>query len=143
MNGKRDPKVTSHIMSKIRSKGGKAETLLGKAMWTMGLRYRKQYPITGKPDYTLISSRIVIFCDGDFWHGRDFEERVKRGRFKSNQDYWYRKIPRNMKRDIEVNKILQEGGWKVMRFWETDIMQNPTQCARAILDAHKERLATK
>lgn len=141
MSGKRDPQVTSRIMSAIRSKGGKAETLLGKTMWSLGLRYRKHYPIVGKPDYVLLRSRIVIFCDGDFWHGRDFTQRVEKGRFKSNKDYWLKKIPRNMERDLRVTDTLQKEGWQVMRFWESNVLQDPNKCAMDVFVTHKARLA--
>jgi DNA mismatch endonuclease (patch repair protein) len=128
----RDPEVTSRIMSQIRSSGGKAETLLGKHMWALGLRYRKQYPIKGKPDFAFVSAKVAVFCDGDFWHGRDFDERVKAGRFKTNQDYWLKKIPRNVERDTETNNVLRGLGWKVIRFWESDILANPEKIASKV-----------
>lgn len=137
---RRDPEVTSRIMSMIRSEGGEAETLLGKTMWSLGLRYRKQYGIEGTPDYVLVKTKTAVFCDGDFWHGRDFDERVEKGRFKSNKSYWLSKIPRNMERDKRVNRELRKMGWKVMRFWESDILEDPLQCAEEVLSEHESRL---
>lgn len=135
----RDPKVTSHIMSQIRSKGGKAETLLGKTMWRLGLRYRKHYSIRGKPDYAFVRAKIAVFCDGDFWHGRDFCEKLAKGRFKKNKDYWIKKITRNMERDTEINLELQKQGWLVLRFWESEIFKNPDECANQVLEFYKKR----
>jgi len=43
--------------------------MLGKALWRAGIRYRKQYPIFGKPDFVVVGRRIAIFCDSEFWHG--------------------------------------------------------------------------
>ena len=140
MGKERDPETTSRIMSAIKSEGGKAETLLGKTMWAFGLRYRKHYPILGKPDYVLTRSKIAVFCDGDFWHGRDFHERVAKGGFKTNRDYWLHKIPRNMERDVRVTMSLEEDGWKVMRFWASEIIRDPSQCAKSVFIANKERL---
>ena len=136
----RDPQVTSRIMSRIRSKGGKAETLIGRTMWHYGLRYRKHYPIRGKPDYVFIRAKIAVFCDGDFWHGRDFPERLAAGRFKNNKEYWVKKITRNMERDIEITQELNEQGWLVMRFWESEIFNDADSIAKQVLQVYKERV---
>jgi DNA mismatch endonuclease (patch repair protein) len=136
----RDPQVTSKIMSKIRSSGSKAEKLLGKSMWGLGLRYRSHYPMVGKPDYIFLRAKIAVFCDGDFWHGRDFWEKVLQERFKHNKEYWIQKIQRNIARDKNVNNILEGEGWLVMRFWETDILKSPMMCAEAVLKMYQERL---
>jgi len=136
----RSPEITSKIMSKIRSSGSKAEVLLGKSMWVLGLRYRKQYRIRGRPDFVFVAARVSVFCDGDFWHGRHFKELVKAGRFKSNREYWLKKIPRNMRRDKEVSDELRKLGWSVLRFWESDILRNPQRCARKVERAVKRRL---
>lgn len=138
----RDPKITSKIMSHVRSSGGKAETLLGKTMWSLGLRYRKQYPIKGKPDYVLVRTKIAIFCDGDFWHGRNFKKLLVKGSLNNNKKYWIQKIPRNMERDKKVNKELQDTGWIVLRFWESDILKDSISCAQKVFETHKKRLSS-
>ncbi|MGA9397547.1 MAG: hypothetical protein WBV22_04725, partial [Anaerolineaceae bacterium] len=86
MRPKRDPAVTSRLMSRIKSKDTKAELILGRAMWKIGLRYRKHYNITGCPDFVFVTAKVAIFCDGDFWHGRDYTKAVKSGRFRNNPD---------------------------------------------------------
>jgi DNA mismatch endonuclease (patch repair protein) len=78
----------------------------------MGLRFRKNVKsLPGKPDIVFPSVKVVIFCDGDFWHGRNWEtlqEKLKRG---MNADYWIAKIQRNMERDLNVNQLLEQNGW--------------------------------
>jgi DNA mismatch endonuclease (patch repair protein) len=129
---KRDPAVTSRLMSRIKSKNTKAELVLGKAMWKLGLRYRKHYPITGYPDFAFVSSRLAIFCDGDFWHGRDFENMIKSGRFENNPSYWIPKISRTIERDKKTIQALNQDGWIVIRFWESDIYNNSDDFANQI-----------
>lgn len=116
-----------------RSKGTKIELLLGKMMWNAGIRYRKNdSSLPGTPDFTIRKARVAIFCDGEFWHGHNWEER--KNDIKSNRDFWYAKIERNIERDRRVNEELRNMGWKVFRFWENDIRHEPDVCLRDILD---------
>ena len=82
----------------------------------------------GKPDIVLPKYKIVIFCDGDFWHGKNYDE--EKGRYKK---FWIDKIALNIKRDIEVNKRLKEEGWKVLRFWKTEIQGKTDKCINKIM----------
>jgi DNA mismatch endonuclease, patch repair protein len=136
---KRDPAVTSRIMSRIRSKNTKAEIALAKAMWGLGLRYRKHYRIEGKPDFVFVGPKVAVFCDGDFWHGRDFEARLEAGRFQNNTEYWINKILRNRNRDATVNAKLEAAGWLVIRIWESDILADPLSHAERIRDILRRR----
>jgi DNA mismatch endonuclease (patch repair protein) len=119
-------------MSRIRSSGSEIETILGKALWRAGIRYRKQYPIFGKPDFALVSRRIAIFCDSEFWHGYRWGQR-RREEHKTNQSYWFPKIERNRARDRLVNRHLKKAGWTVIRFWEREIQRDPFNCAAKIV----------
>ena len=111
------PEQRRKNMQAIRSKDTSIELRLRKALWQEGIRYRKNYKkLPGKPDIAITKYRIAVFCDSDFWHGYDWENRNER--IKSNRDYWIPKIERNMERDQEVTKRLQEDGWIVLRFWE-------------------------
>lgn len=104
---------------KIKSKNTNIELILGKALWAENLRYRKHCKdIVGKPDFCFKSKKIAIFCDSEFWHGKNFLEGEK---FKTNTDFWEAKIQRNIKRDKEVNAKLNEAGWIVLRFWGKEI----------------------
>lgn len=120
-------------MASNRGKGNRLETGFGKKLWGAGIRYRKNVTtVFGKPDFVIGKKKIAIFCDGEFWHGRNWEKR--RGDHKSNCEFWYSKIERNIERDKEVNKILALQGWKVFRFWETEIKRESDRCVDKILN---------
>ena len=105
--------------------------MLRKELWLRGLRYRKNYKkIIGKPDIVFIRKKVAVFCDSEFWHGYDWENR--KNDIKSNRDFWIKKIERNIQRDIEVNEILKNDGWSVLRFWGNDIKKRTVECADEI-----------
>ena len=94
-------------MVNIKSKDTSIEVCLRKALWARGIHYRKNYDkIPGKPDIALTKYRIAIFCDSEFFHGKDWEVLKPRLKKSNNSDYWIHKISRNMERDDEVNKQL-------------------------------------
>ncbi len=120
-------------MSANKGKGTKLEILFGKLLWNAGIRYRKNdKTVFGKPDFVIRKKKIAIFCDGEFWHGRNWEKR--KNDHKSNREFWHSKIERNIKRDREVNEQLEAQGWKVFRFWETEIIKESDNCLNRILD---------
>lgn len=128
MNKPKQPMTRSENMSRIKSKNTTIEILLGKAMWKLGLRYRKNdKTVFGKPDFVFKGKKISIFCDSEFWHGKYLFE----GRYipKTNTEFWIAKITRNAERDIKVNEKLLSEGWIVIRFWEEEIRKNPDLCA--------------
>jgi DNA mismatch endonuclease (patch repair protein) len=121
-------------MSRIKNKDSKIELLLRKELWRRGLRYRKNVTkIKGKPDIVFTGKKIAIFCDSEFWHGYDWDERKKD--FKSNQEFWIPKIQRNMVRDVEVNTYLEYDGWTVIRFWGDEIIADVARCADIVEEA--------
>ena len=130
-----------YTMSRVRSTGSAIERQLGSALWKAGFRYRKQYRIFGKPDYVLVSARIAIFVDSEFWHGYRWGKRAKEA-FRSNQEYWYSKIERNRARDRKVNKELTRHGWIVLRFWEHEITTNPADCIARVRAALEDSNAS-
>lgn len=124
-------------MQNIRSKDTSIEVSLRKALWAKGYRYRKNYKkLPGAPDIVLIKHKIAIFCDSEFFHGKDWEvilkPRLEKG---NNSDYWIRKISRNMNRDDEVNKKLLFQGWTVIHFWGNDIKGKTDECIKVIEEA--------
>lgn len=120
-------------MSHIRASNTKPEIMLCKALWHIGIRYRKNYKkLIGKPDIVITRCKIAIFVDGDFWHGKNMD--VIEKQVQSNRTYWLTKIRRNRERDAEVNDALTEQGWIVLRFWESDIKKQLGQCVSQILD---------
>ena len=121
----------SYNMQQVKNKDSKIEVLLRKELWSRGLRYRKNANrIYGKPDIVFIGKKIAVFCDSEFWHGYNWEERKKD--FKSHQEFWIPKIERNMERDAEVTAKLESEGWTVLRFWGNEIKKNTAQCADII-----------
>lgn len=118
-------------MQAVKNKDSKIEILLRKALWNKGYRYRKNCQnIVGKPDIVLSKYRTAIFCDSEFWHGYNWE--VRKNDIKSNREFWIKKIEGNIKRDANVNKILKEQGWKVIRFWGKEIQNDLETCINKI-----------
>lgn len=117
----------SYNMSRVKSSGSVIECKLGKAMWAAGIRYRKQYRrLVGRPDFVVVWAKVAIFCDSSFWHGRDWPESAEQ--IKSNRGFWLKKIKGNIARDDAVNRSLSDLGWKVIRFWDSDILGNVDKC---------------
>lgn len=115
------------------SRGTKPEIALRQAIWRRGLRYRlHRSDLAGKPDIAFVGLRIAIFCDGDFWHGRDWESRKERLKRGQNAGYWVAKIARNRERDREKERELTTAGWTVLRFWEGEINEDPEAAAELI-----------
>ena len=123
----------NYNMSRIRSTDTSIESCLRKALWRDGIRYKKNYKILpGKPDIVITKHKIAIFCDGEYWHGKDWE--IKKAKIHSNKEYWISKIERNMRRDIETNRLLRNMGWEVLRFWGNDIGKNVGACVESVKD---------
>ena len=120
-------------MSHIKSKDTSIEVSLRRALWKKGYRYRKNYSaLPGKPDIVLTKYRIAIFCDGELFHGKNWEILKPRLLKGNNPDFWVKKIERNMKRDDENDKRLLFLGWTVIHFWGNDILKNTDQCVKVI-----------
>ena len=143
MSNRRDdvpksPEQIHYNMSRIRSKDTKIEVILRKELWSRGLRYRKNVKsIEGKPDIAFIGKKVAVFCDSEFWHGYDWEHR--KDDIKTRREFWIPKIERNIQRDLEVNRILEEQGWIVLRFWGKEIQKDLIGCADRIEKVVRER----
>ena len=123
----------SKRMSKIKAKRNKPETILAKALWHKGYRYRLNHKkVFGTPDIVLTKYDIAIFVDGEFWHGKDFE--AFKSKEHNNKDYWIEKISENIAHDALVTKTLQQEGWTVIRFWSNDILKYLDACISEIED---------
>ena len=123
----------SKNMRNIKSKDTSIEMLLRKALWHKGYRYRKNYKqLPGKPDIALTKYKIAIFCDSEFFHGKDWEVLKPRLEKGDNSEYWVKKISRNRERDDEINKQLLLAGWTVIRFWGKDIKRKTDECVKVI-----------
>lgn len=129
----RDPEIVSKNMSRIRSKDTSIELQLRKALWHKGFRYRKNCKaLPGSPDIVLTKYKIAIFCDSEFFHGKDWEVLKPRLEQGSNPDYWIKKITRNLARDSENDKKLLFLGYTVIHFWGQDIMKRTDECLKVI-----------
>ena len=136
----RTPEITRKIMSAIKSKNTKPELMLRRALWARGLRYRVNVRnLPGKPDIVFTRAKMVVFCDGDFWHGHNW---VLRG-FASLEDeikrytpFWQNKILGNIKRDRENETLLKNNNWLVIRVWESDIKKDIDKCVEFIKEEY-------
>lgn len=136
---KKTKEQISFNMKQVKNKDSKIEIALRKELWSRGLRYQKNVTsIFGKPDLVFKGKKVAVFCDSEFWHGYNWEERKKD--FKSHQEFWIPKIERNMERDKEVTEELQKQGWTVLRFWGKEIKKNADSCADIIEKAVRGEL---
>lgn len=136
----RDPAVTSAMMSKVRSKNSKAELALRRELWHRGYRYRLHYgKLPGRPDLVFVGTRVVVFVDGDFWHGRTLREggeSALRANIRGKrQDWWVAKLTRTVERDLGVSERLHHDGWRVLRLWESEVNENVSAAADKVAAA--------
>lgn len=138
-NGFYTTKQRSELMGKIKSRNTKPELKLKKTLWSLGFRYRKNYKdLPGCPDIVFIKNKLAIFVDGEFWHGYNWPE--KNAKIKTNRDFWIPKIERNIQRDKQINQLLMDMGWNVIRFWEHEIKKDFDNCIEKIVSyLHESR----
>ena len=129
----RDSATVSNNMRKIHSKDTSIELLLRKALWHKGYRYRKNYKaLPGSPDIVLTKYKIAIFCDSEFFHGKDWEKLKLQLEKGKNSEFWINKISKNIERDEKIEKELNFMGWTVLRFWGKDINKNVDECVKVV-----------
>jgi DNA mismatch endonuclease (patch repair protein) len=120
-------------MSRIHGRDTSIEVALRKALWHKGYRFRKNYrALPGTPDICLTKYKIAIFCDSEFFHGKDWDVLKPRVAKGNNGEYWVKKIQENRNRDEENDKRLLFLGWTVIHFWGKDILKNTDECVRVI-----------
>lgn len=125
------PEQRKRCMSSVKNKGTSIELELRKALWSEGLRYRLKSKLLGKPDLVFVSSKVVVFVDGCFWHGCPIHGETP----DTNSDFWRKKISGNVERDDFVSRSLIDQGWEVLRFWEHEIGSDLEGCVAKILKA--------
>jgi DNA mismatch endonuclease (patch repair protein) len=118
----------SKIMSSIRSKNTSIDVKMAKMLRKAGIKFRRYPKMSGNPDFIVRDKRILIFCDGDFWHGYDYKKRKK-----ELPVFWRKKIENNVKRDKRNGLLLRKMGWKVVRLWEHEINNSPEKCINKVL----------
>lgn len=124
-----DLKPASEASSRAKRHNRRTDTqherMLRRELWRMGLRYRKNVEtLPGKPDIVFVGARVAVFCDGDFWHGRNWKELKSKLCQGTNAEYWLSKIEGNIERDMLNAALLEADDWSVLRLWETDIKQD-------------------
>ena len=126
-------------MAHVKTKKNSAEVMLAKSLWHRGYRYRLNYKaLPGSPDVALTKYRIAIFIDGEFWHGKDFEQR--KTKLKNNKDYWIEKIQENIDRDLRNDKLLRQMDWYPIHFWSNDVIKYCNQCIDEIIYTIEDRI---
>lgn len=130
------PEQRHKNMSNIKNKDTKIELVLRQALWKKGYRYRKNFSeLPGKPDIAITKYKLAIFCDSEFFHGKNWDVLKPQLEKGKNSDFWINKISKNMNRDEDINKELLFLGWTVVRFWGKDILKNTEECVRVIDEA--------
>ncbi|WP_281243277.1 very short patch repair endonuclease [Succiniclasticum ruminis] len=110
------------------------EIMFRKALWRKNIRFRKNVKsILGSPDVAIKKYRLVIFCDGDFWHGKSYHG------VKSHERFWNEKIKRNQERDLEYTIRLRDEGWTVLRFWESEIRDDLDGCVATVIETIRKQ----
>lgn len=132
----------SEVMSRIRSKNTGLEKEAKRMLGKHGIRYRSHPKLYGSPDFVL-EGRLLLFCDGSFWHGRDWKKLKTRLASGNNPKYWVKHIGNNRKRDREVNRVLRERGYVVLRLWDADIKKRPEWCVSKIRRALEQNRGTQ
>ena len=120
------PEKRSWVMSRIRSKDTKIEKKTASMLRKNKIRYRRFPKVFGSPDF-VVEKKVLVFCDGDFWHGYQYDRKKK-----PPKKFWRDKIERNMERDRKVSRKLRADGWHVVRLWEHDIETSPEKCVGKI-----------
>jgi DNA mismatch endonuclease (patch repair protein) len=132
--------ASKHASTAARGASAKTNTrceiALRRELWRRGLRYRLHVGgLPGRPDVVFPIQRVAVFCDGDFWHGRDLEKRLAKLAAGHNAVYWVAKVRRNVERDHQNTRSLEAAGWIVLRFWETDVRRRPEDAADQVAAA--------
>jgi DNA mismatch endonuclease (patch repair protein) len=126
------PEQRHKCMSHIHSSNTKPEVFFRKALWKWGIRYRKNVKdLFGTPDIAIKKYKIVIFIDGDFWHGNDWKKKhflSQEELLSTYSDYWQKKIRRNIERDKKVKKYYKNIGWTILRFWTSETEKKLNEC---------------
>lgn len=123
---KKPDQATTERMRKVQRRGTDLERATALILRREGLKYRSQPKIRGNPDFRIVGTKIVIFCDSSFWHGRWLSS-PQRSMFHKNKNFWKAKLLRNRARDRATTQNMRERGWIVLRFWGESILGYPNK----------------
>lgn len=124
--------AVSERMKRVRSSNTKMENAMEDLLKEQKIKYEKQVNLLGRPDFRISGTNILVFCDSSFWHGRR-EKEIKGEAFKKNREFWVNKLRENRRRDARINRILRKESWRVLRFWDTDILKFPEKVIKKLL----------
>ena len=132
------PEATNEAVRRTMKGNAKKDTTielaLRRALYKRGVRYRKNVKtILGTPDIAIKKYGLLVFCDGDFWHGNSYHS------VKSHKQFWDEKIKRNRERDLEYTIRLRDEGWTVLRFWESEIKNDLDDCVNKLIAIIEKR----
>lgn len=138
------PRASKAARASSAKRDTKPELLLRRAVFSRGLRYRVDVKaLPGRPDIVFSAAKVVVFCDGDFWHGKNLPDRIARLQDGHNAPYWVAKITRNVERDHEQKQSLEADGWLVLRYWESDILKGVERIADDIAATVRQRAGSR
>lgn len=127
------PAQRSYCMSMVRVKNTKPELLVQAALRKTGIRFKKHVKkIPGNPDIVFSSAKLVVFIDGDFWHGYRFPAWAN-----NLKPFWRKKIDGNRRRDQKNFRKLRKMGWKILRVWDHQIENNLSRVVEKIVSKYK------
>ncbi len=124
----------SEVMRSIKGKGTGLEKDTAKMLRRYKIKYKSHPKMYGSPDF-IVEGRLLLFCDGSFWHGRDWKRLKARLEAGNNPGYWVKHIESNRKRDRKVNRTLKGQERLVLRLWDADVKKRPEWCAGRIRQA--------
>lgn len=128
---KKPPHIVSKRMRLVKSVNTKLEKAMEILLKERGIKYQNQPSLFGRPDFRIKNTNILIFCDSSFWHGRRFKE-ISGETFKKNREFWINKLRDNKSRDVRINRALKKEGWRVLRFWDTEILKSPEKVIKKL-----------
>jgi len=124
MEFKKPTLKTSRRMKKVKGRGTRLEKIFASLLRKNRIKYQSQPKIFGKPDFRIKNTKVLIFCDSSFWHGRRRKEITGKA-FRENRSFWRKKLLYNKNKDKKVNQTLRREGWAVIRFWDDEILKRP------------------
>jgi DNA mismatch endonuclease (patch repair protein) len=136
------PRASRSARGASAKRDTKPELLLRDALRAEGLRgYRLDVAaLPGRPDLVFRQAGVAVFCDGDFWHGKNLAQRIAKLEQGHNAPYWVEKIQGNVARDRRHDEELSSDGWCVLRFWESDIKADASLIADQVRKVVQARL---
>lgn len=120
-----DKEKRSAIMAAVKGRNTKVELMVFRYLRQRKIYFQKHYKrAPGNPDVALPRKKKAVFIDGDFWHGREYDDLLRR---HGAEHYWTKKIARNVERDHELRAMLLAAGWQVYQVWESDLNRVSTR----------------